>query len=54
MGSSTRTYVHVALAVIGAVLIVGGIVQGSSGAWIIGLIVAAVNVQQLMALARRR
>jgi hypothetical protein len=37
-------YIHGVVLVMGLVLLVGGIVTRTSGAWIIGLIVAAVNL----------
>jgi hypothetical protein len=46
MDISTRQSLHILLFVIGLVLIVGGITAGKPGAAIVGLIVAAVNLQQ--------
>ena len=40
-----RQFVHILLFIMGVVLMVGGIAAGKPGAWIIGLIVAAVNFQ---------
>jgi hypothetical protein len=44
----TRKYVYPLLFFIGLTLIVGGIVTGKHGASVVGLIVAAVIVQQWM------
>ena len=43
MSARTWQYAHAIIFLIGIVLIVGGIVTGKYGAWIVGLIVAAVN-----------
>ena len=43
MNVSIRLLVHGLIFIMGLVLIVGGIVTGTNGAWIVGLIVAAVN-----------
>jgi hypothetical protein len=51
MDTSTRQLLHGLLFVIGLVLIAGGIAAGKPGASIVGLIVAAVNIQQWL---RRR
>lgn len=42
----TRQIVHILLVVVGLALMIGGIMTGKHGATIIGLIVAAVSVQQ--------
>lgn len=42
----TRQIVHILVLVIGLGLITGGIITGKHGATVIGLIVAAVSVQQ--------
>jgi hypothetical protein len=42
----TRQIVHILLVMIGLGLMVGGIITGKHGATVIGLIVAAVSVQQ--------
>jgi hypothetical protein len=42
----TRQIVHIILLVGGIGLVIGGIMTGKHGATVIGLIVAAVNVQQ--------
>lgn len=44
----TRQIVHILLVVIGLVLMIGGIMTGKHGASVIGLIVAAMSVQQWM------
>ena len=44
----TRQIVHILLVVIGLGLMIGGIMTGKHGATVIGLIVAAVSVQQWM------
>ncbi|MCU0485955.1 MAG: hypothetical protein MUC85_07555 [Anaerolineales bacterium] len=46
MDTPTRQLLHIVLFLIGLVLMVGGIAVGKPGASIIGLIVAAVNIQQ--------
>lgn len=43
---ASRHLVHMFIFLLGIVLLVGGIVTGKHGAWIVGLIVAAVNIQQ--------
>mgnify|MGYP001070379433 CR=1 FL=1 len=45
MSGSSRRFVYILLFTIGVVLLVGGIAAGKPGAWIIGLIVGAVNFQ---------
>ena len=42
----TRQLIHGLILVGGLVLIIGGIITGKHGATVVGLIVAAVNVQQ--------
>lgn len=42
----TRQIVHILLVLIGLGLMVGGIITGKHGATVIGLIVAAVSIQQ--------
>jgi len=42
----TRQIVHIIVLVIGLGLMIGGIMTGKHGATVIGLIVAAVSVQQ--------
>ena len=41
-----RWWIHLVLALMGLVLIIGGIVRSESGATIVGLIVSAVNARQ--------
>jgi len=48
MQISVRLIVHGLLLVLGLALMVGGIVAAKHGAVVIGLIVAAVNVQQYL------
>jgi hypothetical protein len=50
MDTSTRQLLLVLLVILGLVLMVGGIVAGKPGASIIGLILAAVNIQQWLRL----
>ena len=45
MNAPSRQFLYILLFVIGLVLIVGGVAAGKPGAWIVGLIVAAVNFQ---------
>jgi uncharacterized membrane protein YidH (DUF202 family) len=42
----SRLYVHIILFIIGIVLIVGGVATKKYGAWVVGLIVSAVNYWQ--------
>ena len=46
MNVPSQKILNILLFVTGLVLIVGGVAAGKPGAWIIGLIVAAVNAQQ--------
>ena len=41
-----RKFTHILILVVGLVLMIGGIITGKHGATVVGLIVAAVNVQQ--------
>ena len=41
-----RQLIHGLILVVGLVLMIGGIITGKHGATVVGLIVAAVNVQQ--------
>jgi hypothetical protein len=50
MDTPTRQLLHIVLFLIGLVLMVGGIAVGKPGASIVGLIVAAVNIQQWLRL----
>ncbi len=54
MNVPTRRFVHGIVFLLGIVLIVGGIAGGKNGAWIVGLIVAAVNFQQWQKWSRQR
>ena len=45
MDTPTRRLLHIVLFLIGLVLMVGGVAAGKPGASIVGLIVAAVNIQ---------
>jgi len=42
----TRQLIHGLILVVGLVLMIGGIKTGKHGATVVGLLVAAVNVQQ--------
>jgi len=42
----TRQFIHGLILVCGLILMIGGIITGKHGATVVGLIVAAVNVQQ--------
>jgi hypothetical protein len=42
----TRHFIHGLILACGLILMIGGIVTGKHGATVVGLIVAAVNVQQ--------
>ncbi len=54
MELKTRRWIHGLLFVIGLVMMVGGTATRKHGATIIGLIVAAINLQQWLAWERRR
>ena len=43
---NTRQLIHGLILVVGLVLMIGGIKTGKHGATVVGLLVAAVNVQQ--------
>jgi hypothetical protein len=47
MDKTTYQWVHGLLCVLGLILIIGGIAVHKEGAMIIGLIISAVNLQQL-------
>ena len=47
MDTQMRQIIHILLIALGVVLIVGGITLAKPGASIVGLIVAAINFQQL-------
>jgi len=53
MKNTTRNILHLIIFIIGLVLMIGGIITGKHGASIVGLIVAAVNVQQIVVLKRK-
>ena len=53
MTASVRSFLHILVFILGLILIVGGIVTGKHGASIVGLLVAAVNMQQLMDFSRK-
>lgn len=42
----TRHFIHGLILACGLILMIGGIITGKHGATVVGLIVAAVNVQQ--------
>jgi hypothetical protein len=48
MKNGTQNILNYIIFLIGLILIVGGILTGKYGAFIIGLIVAAVNCQQMI------
>jgi len=48
MNPNLRLFVHALLFVLGIVLLVGGIVTAKHGATVIGVILAAVNIQQYL------
>ena len=48
MGTQMHPTIHILLIALGVVLIIGGIALTKPGASIVGLIVAAVNLQQLL------
>ena len=48
MNTRVRLFVHGLVLVLGLALMIGGTVADKSGAAVVGLIVAAVNVQQLL------
>jgi hypothetical protein len=52
MNPLVRNTIHWILVAIGIVLIVGGTATGKHGAAIVGLLIAAVNIQQI--LSRRK
>jgi hypothetical protein len=54
MDVRTRQYIHGLVFVLGLVLIVAGIATRLYGAWIVGLIVAAVNLRQWLAWRKKQ
>ena len=50
----TRQIVHVSLAVLGLVIIIVGIIKGTDGALVVGIIVSGVNAQQWIQLNKKR
>lgn len=48
MKTRTKKIIHIILIIMGMILMIGGIVTGKHGASIVGLIVAAVNIQQII------
>jgi hypothetical protein len=46
MNHSTKQSIHVLLFIVGVILMIGGIMKSMCGASVVGLIVAAVNLQQ--------
>ena len=54
MNPSLRTLLHVVVLLMGIALMVGGIVTGKHGATVVGLICAAVSVQQWMKWSKER
>jgi hypothetical protein len=48
MNPLVRNIIHWILVAIGIVLIVGGTATGKHGATVVGLLVAAVNIQQIL------
>jgi hypothetical protein len=52
MNTRARPFLHWLLIVIGLVLMVGGVVTDKYGASVVGLIVAAINIQQLLSLRK--
>ena len=52
MNIATRQLSHTFVFIMGLLLIIGGIVTSKEGAWVGGLIIAAVNFQQLQKLNR--
>ncbi len=51
--SKTRQIIHGLILVCGLVLMIGGIITGKHGATVVGLIVAAVNIQQWIHLDKK-
>jgi len=49
----TRQIIYFVLILLGLILMVGGIVTGKHGSTVIGLIVAAVNVEQWIVLNKK-
>jgi len=54
MNPSLRTLLHVVVLLMGIALMVGGIVTGKHGATVVGLLCAAVSVQQWMKWSKER
>ena len=54
MTAATRQFVHGFVFALGVVLIVGGVATGQHGAWIVGLIVAAVDFRAWQRWNRQR
>jgi hypothetical protein len=48
MKSKTKNILHYTIFLIGVILMIGGIITQKYGASIVGLIIAAVNAQQMM------
>lgn len=53
MKKNMRTLAHILILIIGLGLMIGGIITGKHGAVVIGLILAAVNIQLLMSLMKK-
>ena len=54
MNPVMRTILHVVVLLVGIGLMVGGIITGQHGATVVGLICAAVSVQQWMKWSKER
>jgi hypothetical protein len=54
MSPFIRTILHVVVLLLGIALMVGGIVTGKHGATVVGLICAAISVQQWMKWSKAR
>jgi hypothetical protein len=54
MTNTGRIWTHSLAIILGAVLMVGGIVARKTGAWIIGLLIAAINIEPWLRAMRAR
>ena len=53
MNSSTKKVLALVVAVVGVVLIIGGIVSGKHGATVVGIIISGVAIQQYIAVRKK-
>jgi hypothetical protein len=53
LNSSTKKVLALVVAVVGVVLIIGGIVSGKHGATVVGIIISGVAIQQYIAVRKK-